>query len=413
MAKISVTFPYVSQTGTIRVILKLTHKGVRRSILSSVYLTSDEITKAKKIKSPSAQRRINSEVNKYITKLETLNGSDEYMSPDELLNFLTVTPQTDYIDFFEYSLKVIDKYRLMGKAKTSQGIKTAINSFRDFCGVQRLDINELTYNFLNKYQLSLYDTKRSKTLYLAMIRIVLNHAKDEFNDEDRGLVLVKVSPFRKLSTKYESEGKRAIDISLLRKVRDTNEVTINYISTHRTTRKKMYLPTQVPLLKLPRVQLAQDMFMLSFYLIGMNEVDLYKCTTIKGDILSYNRSKVTDRRDDKGYFEVRLEPEVMPLMRKYRGKDRVFNFSELYSSVGTFISAINKGLKYIDKSLTFYQARHTWATIAVNDIEADKLLVHEALNHADERMKITDKYVIKKFDRYWELNRKVIDYSLR
>jgi integrase len=60
----------------------------------------------------------------------------------------------------------------------------------------------------------------------------------------------------------------------------------------------------------------------------------------------------------------------------------------------------------------FYSARHSWATIARNDLSIDKYTIHEALNHSDSEMSITDGYIRKDFSNINIANRKVIDYVL-
>ena len=59
--------------------------------------------------------------------------------------------------------------------------------------------------------------------------------------------------------------------------------------------------------------------------------------------------------------------------------------------------------------LQFYAARHSWATIARNIAGIDKYTVHEALNHADGDMKVTDIYINRDFSNIWKANRKVLD----
>src|SRR5690606_23002512 len=53
-----------------------------------------------------------------------------------------------------------------------------------------------------------------------------------------------------------------------------------------------------------RAELAQELYMLSFYLCGTNAVDFYKFgpQNIKGDRLEYKRSKTTDRRKDEAFI---------------------------------------------------------------------------------------------------------------
>ena len=60
--------------------------------------------------------------------------------------------------------------------------------------------------------------------------------------------------------------------------------------------------------------------------------------------------------------------------------------------------------------MEFYATRHSWATIAVNQVGIDKYTVHSALNHLDETMKVTDIYIERNFSKENEANRKVIDY---
>lgn len=61
------------------------------------------------------------------------------------------------------------------------------------------------------------------------------------------------------------------------------------------------------------------------------------------------------------------------------------------------------------EDLEFYAARHTWATIALNDAGVDKYTVHAALNHVDDSMKVTDIYLRKSWDPIDRANRAVLD----
>lgn len=57
-----------------------------------------------------------------------------------------------------------------------------------------------------------------------------------------------------------------------------------------------------------------------------------------------------------------------------------------------------------------YIARHTWATIAINDVGIDKYTVHTALNHVDETMRVTDIYIKKDWSNIDNANRRVLDF---
>ena len=58
----------------------------------------------------------------------------------------------------------------------------------------------------------------------------------------------------------------------------------------------------------------------------------------------------------------------------------------------------------------FYISRHSWATIALNKVGIDKYIVHAALNHIDDSMKVTDIYIERDFVNENKANTKVAKY---
>lgn len=58
----------------------------------------------------------------------------------------------------------------------------------------------------------------------------------------------------------------------------------------------------------------------------------------------------------------------------------------------------------------FYISRHSWATIALNKAGIDKYIVHAALNHIDDAMKVTDIYIERDFVNENKANTKVAKY---
>lgn len=62
------------------------------------------------------------------------------------------------------------------------------------------------------------------------------------------------------------------------------------------------------------------------------------------------------------------------------------------------------------QKFSFYSARHSWATIARNDLRIDKWTIHEGLNHVDGATKITDVYIKRDFTRINEANFQMIEY---
>lgn len=163
-----------------------------------------------------------------------------------------------------------------------------------------------------------------------------------------------------------------------------------------------------------RVGMARDCYVLSFFLMGMNSVDIYECVSYNKGVLAYDRAKTRDRRNDNAHIEIVVPDIIKPLFRKYKGTTRVFDFYQKYSNAANFNKHINKGLHFIADELgiprfDFYSARHTWASIARNKLGIDKYTIHEALNHVSQ-LDVTDIYIQKDFTNINKANEKVVEY---
>ncbi|MDR1674947.1 MAG: hypothetical protein LBR86_00520 [Tannerella sp.] len=225
-------------------------------------------------------------------------------------------------------------------------------------------------------------------------------AKRKYNRESEGMICIPQSPFTEFGIpKLPPVRKRALAVKTVQAI-----AALPYMPDVSWGEN--------------RYNLAKDMFLLSFALVGMNSVDLYNCDCIEDGRITYRRTKVTGRRADGAEISIRIEPEILPLVEKYRDPagERVFKFHRMYATPNTFNCAINRGLKKIGaengvnvEDLEFYAARHSWATIAVNVAGINKYAVHEALNHVSGEMKVTDIYIKKDYSLIDEANRKVLD----
>ena len=166
-----------------------------------------------------------------------------------------------------------------------------------------------------------------------------------------------------------------------------------------------------------RVGRARDCYVLSFFLMGMNSVDIYECVSYNKGVLAYDRAKTRDRRNDNAHIGIVVPDIIKPLFRKYKGTSRVFDFYQKYSNAANFNKHINKGLHFIADELgiprfDFYSARHTWASIARNKLGIDKYTIHEALNHVSQ-LDVTDIYIQKDFTNINKANEKVVEYVMK
>ena len=167
-----------------------------------------------------------------------------------------------------------------------------------------------------------------------------------------------------------------------------------------------------------RRDMAKDCFVMSFCLMGMNSVDMYNAKDFDGETLTYERTKTKDRRSDNALIAVKVHPFIRQQIEKYKGKDYLFTFRKRYSSASDFNRSLNIGLKDIGRELNidnlqFYSARHSMATIAVNDVGISKYVVNDMLNHVEPSMKVTDLYIKKDFTAINEANFRFIDYIVK
>lgn len=153
----------------------------------------------------------------------------------------------------------------------------------------------------------------------------------------------------------------------------------------------------------------RDFFLLSFYLIGINTEDLLHLEHIDNGRINYIRSKTGKS------LSIKVEPEALSLLNKYKGKTYLLNILDTYSSTHNWTSRVDSALKTISqrigiKPVTMYWARHTWATLAYGDLGVDLETISDALGHKSGK-KVTMTYIRKKeYANVDATNRRMIDY---
>ncbi len=155
---------------------------------------------------------------------------------------------------------------------------------------------------------------------------------------------------------------------------------------------------------------ALDLFKLCFFLIGINIADLSKLETISADgRIEYRRQKT------RKLYSVKVEPEALEIINRYKGNTYLLDILETYKNVHTFTVFFDKNLKRIGgfKDLTSYWARHTWATIA-SDINISEDVISRALGHSfSTGAAVTQVYINFNKNKIDTANRLVMDYVLR
>ena len=174
----------------------------------------------------------------------------------------------------------------------------------------------------------------------------------------------------------------------------------------------------------------RDMFMLSFYLIGINMVDMAALTkdNIIDGRLEYRRSKTGK------FYSIRLEPEAIEIIARYRGKKHLLAPFDRFDRYQDYTAHLNAALRKIgpqkmvngkpvytknhlpvmdplEAGITWYWARYSWATYAA-DLDIPKDTISEALGHK-YGSSITGVYIKFSRDKIDAANRRVIDWAVK
>lgn len=408
--------------GKYPVSIRVTSARTTAYINTGNYVVRAQISKDfKSIKDTIVARAIDKDIAIYEDLIiQKLGSKVKSYSAKELCVFIQKhTSDNEIIDFVDFAHRHISTLFENDRTSYGKAMRAAVNALVDFFDHNVISIREITAKRLDQFAKHLqtertmvrYDQKgvlrkttrpavsdRTIADYLTHIRTIFNAARDAYNDEDLGILIISHYPFRKFKIKTNHQSKnRNLSVEQIRKIRDTADA--NNASQSR------------------RLSLARDVFMLSFGLVGMNLVDIYEATNYKDGRISYNRRKTSGRRSDDAFISIKVEPEIEPLIEKYRDKsgDRLFNFHNLYSTHTDFVRAVNTGLRQIaaacelGSDITSYYARHSWATIARNDCGVSKDDIGTALNHVSHENKITDIYINVDWGVIDRANRKVLD----
>lgn len=380
---------------TWNVLIRFTHDRKTRYLSTTMYVAKKDLTASFKIKNQQVLDKCDMLIRDYRKKIDGLFLEVNDMDIDSIVEVMKSDKGSkSEIDFVGFAHKWFDKH---GELKGLKNYRSALNSFCLFMGRSTIYCSEITVKTMKSYEEFLSGKERAKSLYISKIVKLFNEARDYYNDEDNDIIRIKNSLSKYKPPKMNVAEKRALTVGEIRRI-----FALPY-SEMKVKGKQC------------RRDLALDCFKLSFCLMGMNSADLYNATEYDGEYVTYFRTKTRDRRNDHAKMVVRIHPMIKKLVDKYRGKERIFNFYERFSSMGDLNRSINIGLKEIGRelgieNLQFYSARHSMATIAINDVRIDKWTVNEMLCHTDMAMKVTDLYIKKDFTPINEANFRLLEY---
>lgn len=396
---------HIKTDGTTNIKFRLYHNKQSQYIPTEYYIEPSYMNSGGEISSlhPASDLfnyelgEITQKYRKAVLKLGSSRLSN--MSCSELRDYIVDASRPDYnfIDFVAFSLNVIAE---TDKEKTAEWYQTSLNSFIWFFGKNKIDARDITRKKIKDWMKQLKKAGQSgKPLkpgaisnYVRGLRALYNLCKSEYNDEDYDLIRIPNKPFDKEDIPVYRRMRRNISIEDLLAIRDYKS-------------------------DLKRVNMSRDIFMMMFYLMGININDLYKSNEPVRGRLDYERSK-TDTDDNSNNFvlSINIEPELSVLIDKYSSNGFLSDLKR-YSNVKNITKAVNIGLSVISEDLnlpkiTTNWARHSWATIARNKAKIHKADVDFCLGHVNNDYKMADIYIDIDYSICDEANRAVLNLLL-
>lgn len=260
---------------------------------------------------------------------------------------------------------LIIQLREVRKERTAETYTTVRNSFIRFCGDREILLDDIDSAMMIEYETYLKKKgicPNTSSFYMRNLRAIYNRAVEKELTAQR-------HPFKYVYTGIGKTRKRAVSLSVIRKIRDLD------------------------LTQQPDLDLARDIFMFSFYTRGMSFIDMafLKKKDLQMGILSYRRQKTHRQLNIKwekpmqkivAKYDTKKTPYMLPLIRNTDTSERAQYLNAAH--------LINHRLKKIGQllnlpiPLTAYVARHAWASIAKSK-NISLGTISEAMGHNSER----------------------------
>lgn len=348
----------------------------------NIYINPDDWDKDKQAIKGAANRAMNAMLQKKKADMEERllqlqdKGTLRTFSDSQLIKYLLGEDGSERPHYFK---EMFDRYLATKSRKRTREIYEATRKkLQAYCDYENITFEEMNVSWLRSFDAWLWESEPSantRSIHLRNIRTIFNAALD---DE-----LITCYPFRRFQIKSQETAKRSLSVEDMRKL----------------------LRCTV----LPFQEKYRDCFFLSFYLIGINTVDLanLKLDAVKDGRITYIRSKTGK------LYNIKVEEEAMNIINKYRGKEHLLTWFDNRKDYRTFVMHYDKQLQRIAQandlpSVTSYVARHSWASFA-SELDIPRDVISHALGH---HVNVTDTYIRFNYAKVDAANRKVIGYLL-
>ena len=339
--------------GRHRIRIAVAHHSKTRYISTQFTLDSASQLKNGRVIRHENATNMNACLRKLINEYEEIVTSISYLpaiSCTELIRIITYEQKKKGITFQTVASEYMNFMKGEERDKSFKLYKIASERFIKYMKGD-FPLIQLTPLHIQEFAKVLHEDKLADTtvrIYLTLIKVILNYAGK------MNYVNYSIHPF--ILFKMPASNVRELDLSIeeLKKIRDT------------------------VLLK-PTLSVVRDIFMLTYYLGGINLRDLLAYDFIDKEYMRYVRHKT--RNSKKGVNEIAftLQPEAKAIINRYLTREgklkfgKYSSYKQIYSLIFRHIDKVMK-LSGITKKVTYYSARKTFAQHGYNlGIQIEKI----------------------------------------
>lgn len=332
-----------AKNGTYKIRISIGHKSETHYIVTPYSVNAlSEFDNGIVVRVPNAHEiniKLRNLLNDYEERLERIPSPDDY-NCKQLRDLLkSMRPHSSMVTFKQVTEQYQKELTEDGRGSYAAMLKNSFRLFHDFAGGD-IFLSEISTITISEFERWLKRKGVSQTyisMNLSMTRTIINRAIR------MQLVTYNIHPFT--YWKRPADPERELDISVedMRAIRDAQ-----------------------PRLKKQRI--ARDIFMLSYYLGGINLIDLLDIDFRDVTVLEYTRHKSRNMKLSDKRISFTLQPEAKEIIHKWINRNTGkldFGYKFSYKNFLAYITRAIKSLaKDIDiqdyKKVCYYTARKSF-----------------------------------------------------
>ena len=334
--------------GKHRIRIAVAHQAQTRYIATPFILDSiSQLKKGRVVRHENAAQInlcLQRTINEYILILSSIKHANQ-LTCTQLIHSIQEEERKKYLTFDVIAKEFLSTLQSESRIKSYKLYKTAISHFNRFLKKEHdIPLEQIRPSHIHQYQDFLEKRELSSTtvrIYLTLIKVILNYAiKMDY-------IHYKVHPFAACILPSSRIRNLDLPVDELKSLRDVS-------------------------LKEQNLLIVRDLFMLTYYLGGINLKDLLDYHFEENNlILSYIRHKTYRTKHGENEIVFSVQPEAQQIISKYR-TDKGFlkfgpyeSYNKVYSLIYRYLTRIAREAG-ITSSISYYSARKSFAQHGYN-----------------------------------------------